>query len=65
VELGEAFRQLRQHLRTLLDERTRMLAAIAHDYRTYLTRMDLRSEFIEDEEQRALAARISRKCATC
>jgi hypothetical protein len=57
VELGEAFRQLRQHLRTLLDERTRMLAAIAHDYRTYLTRMDLRSEFIEDEEQRALAAK--------
>lgn len=57
VELGEAFRQLRQHLRTLLDERTRMLAAIAHDYRTYLTRMDLRSEFIEDDEQRALAGK--------
>jgi two-component system osmolarity sensor histidine kinase EnvZ len=57
VELGEAFRQLRQHLRALLDERTRMLAAIAHDYRTYLTRMDLRSEFIEDEQQRALAGK--------
>ena len=34
-----------------------MLAAIAHDYRTYLTRMDLRSEFIEDDEQRALAGK--------
>lgn len=55
IELGESFSQLRQHLRALLDERTRMLAAIAHDYRTYLTRMDLRSEFIEDEDQRLLA----------
>lgn len=57
VELAESFRQLRGRLRALVQERTRMLAAIAHDYRTYLTRMDLRSEFIEDEEQRALAAK--------
>jgi two-component system, OmpR family, osmolarity sensor histidine kinase EnvZ len=56
VELGEAFGQLRHRLRDLMQERTRMLAAIAHDYRTYLTRIDLRGEFIEDEQQRALAA---------
>lgn len=56
VELGETIRDLRARLKVLLEERTRMLAAIAHDYRTYLTRMDLRSEFIEDPEQRRLAA---------
>jgi len=55
VALAEAFIQMRRQLRDLLQERTRMLAAIAHDYRTYLTRLELRSEFIEDEEQRALA----------
>lgn len=57
VALAEAFLQLRRQLRDLLQERTRMLAAIAHDYRTYLTRLELRSEFIEDDEQRALAVR--------
>ncbi|UAK23720.1 sensor histidine kinase [Sphingomonas nostoxanthinifaciens] len=56
VELTESFVQLRTRLRDLLHERTRMLAAIAHDYRTYLTRLELRGEFIEDEAQRALAA---------
>ncbi|MCJ2183649.1 ATP-binding protein [Novosphingobium sp. 1949] len=55
VELGKTIRDLRTRLKVLLEERTRMLAAIAHDYRTYLTRMDLRSEFIEDSEQRRLA----------
>jgi signal transduction histidine kinase len=33
--------------------RTMMLAAISHDLRTPLTRMRLRGEFIEDEEQQA------------
>ena len=55
IELADTVRQLRRHLRELLHERTRMLAAIAHDYRTYLTRLELRSEFIDDPEQRALA----------
>ncbi len=56
LELVEAFRLLRGRLRDLVHERTRMLAAIAHDYRTYLTQLELRSEFIENGEQRALAA---------
>jgi two-component system, OmpR family, osmolarity sensor histidine kinase EnvZ len=56
VELGETFRHLRSRLHDLMQERTRMLAAIAHDYRTYLTRLGLRAEFIDDERQRALAA---------
>jgi signal transduction histidine kinase len=55
ADLAAAFRHLRGRLRDLVHERTRMLAAIAHDYRTYLTRMELRSDFIEDDTQRALA----------
>jgi two-component system osmolarity sensor histidine kinase EnvZ len=56
VELTRAFQDLRAKLRSLLQARTRMLAAIAHDYRTYLTRLELRCEFIDDPRQRALAA---------
>lgn len=33
-------------------ERTNTLAAVAHDLRTYLTRLRMRSEFIEDDTQR-------------
>jgi signal transduction histidine kinase len=36
----------------LMDDRTKMLAAISHDLRTPITRMRLRSEFIDDEAQR-------------
>jgi hypothetical protein len=35
-----------------MDDRTRMLAAISHDLRTPITRMRLRSEFIEDDTHR-------------
>jgi two-component system osmolarity sensor histidine kinase EnvZ len=55
IDLAESFRQQRARLRALIQERTRMLAAIAHDYRTYLTRLQLRAEFIDDERQRDLA----------
>ncbi|WP_260928770.1 ATP-binding protein [Novosphingobium sp. 9] len=51
-ELGRAFHEMRARLHRLLEERTRMIAAVAHDYRTYLTRLELRSDFIEDEYQR-------------
>ncbi|KAK0351479.1 hypothetical protein LTR94_024798 [Friedmanniomyces endolithicus] len=57
VALGVAFRDLRNRLQTVMDERTRMVAAIAHDFRTYLTRMDLRSDFIIDDRQRLSASR--------
>lgn len=46
---------MRERIQGLIDERTRMLAAIAHDMRTYLTRLTLRAEFIADPEQRAKA----------
>jgi signal transduction histidine kinase len=47
-----AFNGMRSRIRTLIDGRTRMLAAISHDLGTYLTRLRLRVEYIEDEEQR-------------
>ncbi|CAN5362362.1 ATP-binding protein [soil metagenome] len=54
-ELSMAFNALQGRIRDLMDERTRMLAAIAHDLRTYLTRLTLRAEFIADDAQRAKA----------
>ena len=49
---AQAFNKMQQRLRSLLDGRTRMLAAISHDLRTPITRLRLRAELIEDEEQR-------------
>lgn len=54
-DLSAAFNEMKHTIRGLVDDRTRMLAAIAHDYRTYLTRLRLRAEFIGDEDQRAKA----------
>ena len=45
------FNEMQQRIRRFIDDRTRMIAAISHDLRTPLTRLRLRSEFIEDEEQ--------------
>ncbi len=56
-ELSIAFNQMKRTIRGLVTERTRMLAAIAHDLRTYLTRLRLRVDFIEDAEQSSHAAR--------
>jgi signal transduction histidine kinase len=53
--LASALNELKQRVQGLLDDRTRMLAAIAHDLRTYLTRLRLRAEFITDPDQQARA----------
>jgi signal transduction histidine kinase len=50
--LAKALNRMRKRITDLIDDRTRMLAAISHDLRTPITRMRLRSEFIEDEIQR-------------
>lgn len=46
-----AFNRMQERLRRFVDDRTMMLAAISHDLRTVLTRLRLRAEFIEDQEQ--------------
>lgn len=50
-----AFNDMQARIRRLVDDRTMMLAAISHDLKTALTRLRLRAEFIEDEEQQAKA----------
>ena len=50
-----AFNRMQGRLRALLDDRTRMLIAIAHDLRTMLTRLRLRAEFIDDDEHQRKA----------
>jgi len=50
--VAKAFNRMRERITTLIDDRTKMLAAISHDLRTPITRMRLRSEFIEDDVHR-------------
>ncbi len=45
-----ALNRLQAKIRILLEDRTRMLAALSHDLRTPLTRLRLRSEFIAEVE---------------
>ena len=51
--LARALNRMRERITALIDDRTKMLAAISHDLRTPITRLRLRSEFIEDEAHRA------------
>ena len=51
--LAKALNRMRMRITDLIDDRTRMLAAISHDLRTPITRMRLRCEFIEDEIHRS------------
>jgi signal transduction histidine kinase len=50
--VARALNRMRERITVLIDDRTRMLAAISHDLRTPITRLRLRSEFIEDELHR-------------
>jgi signal transduction histidine kinase len=52
VQLADALRDMRTRIRALLEDRTRMLAAISHDLRTPLTRLRLRVERVGDEPLR-------------
>lgn len=50
--VARALNRMRMRITALIDDRTKMLAAISHDLRTPITRMRLRAEFIEDETHR-------------
>lgn len=51
LQATQAFNQMQQRIRRILNDRTQMLAAISHDLRTPITRLRLRAEFVEDEAQ--------------
>ncbi len=52
-QAAKAFNEMQRRLRSLINDRTQMLAAISHDLRTPITRLRLRAEFVEDKEQRS------------
>ncbi|MCE1235030.1 MAG: ATP-binding protein [Hyphomicrobiales bacterium] len=49
---SRAFDGMRRRIRDLVEDRTRMLAAMGHDLRTPITRLRLRSEFVADDALR-------------
>ena len=52
---AQSFNRMQERIRRFVDDRTLMLAAISHDLRTVLTRLRLRIEYIEDDEQKSKA----------
>ena len=48
-----AFNTMARRIRRFVEDRTALLTAIGHDLRTPITRMKLRAEFMDDDDQRA------------
>jgi signal transduction histidine kinase len=49
---AHAFNVMQERLQRFVRDRTLMVAAMSHDLRTPITRLRLRAEFVEDEDQR-------------
>jgi signal transduction histidine kinase len=49
---ARALNRMQARIKMLINDRTRVLAALSHDLRTPLTRLRLRAEFISDEAMR-------------
>jgi signal transduction histidine kinase len=47
-----AFNEMQDRIRRFVEDRTQMVAAISHDLGTPITRLRLRAEFVEDQDQR-------------
>ncbi len=47
---AKAMNEMQDRIQKLIRDRTQMLAAISHDLRTPITRMKLRTQFIDDEK---------------
>jgi signal transduction histidine kinase len=52
VTAALAFNTMAARIRRFVEDRTFLLTAIGHDLRTPITRLKLRAEYMEDEEQR-------------
>lgn len=51
-ELTRSINRMQRRIREMIAARTRVLAAVSHDLKTIITRLNLRSEFISDEALR-------------